>query len=201
MRGYDAAHRDYLEAKQPAERFLNDVNGSAVLSNLRSGTSLDRRVEELAGRSVLVAAHDQLTVALALIEVDGLCCAHPICRPSIFRRSPLMPGPTHVSDRHAVDFAGLGIQCHIGAISIIRARPFSVSMWAVRRRRWLDNDTASIRQTAPERWSCCDRTRLRVGDFAAAGESVVLQGLPQSHSILLQLGHHVPQSAILCLQE
>ena len=42
------------------------------LGDLLSGTSLDGRVAELAGRSVLIATRDQFAAALALIELDGI---------------------------------------------------------------------------------------------------------------------------------
>ena len=42
------------------------------LDDLLCGTTLRGRLPELAGRSVLVATHDQLAAALALIELDGL---------------------------------------------------------------------------------------------------------------------------------
>jgi acyl-coenzyme A synthetase/AMP-(fatty) acid ligase len=117
--------RNYLEAKQPAERFLHGANGSVVLADLRSGTSLDGCGEELAGRSVLLAVHDQLAAALALIELDGVARRVVLCPPDL----PAADIPdiaanaeadAIVSDRDAADFAGLGIQCHIGATSVIR---------------------------------------------------------------------------------
>ena len=54
-----------------SERFLWDFDTSIALADLASGSSLSGRADELCGRSVLVATTDQLTTALALIELDG----------------------------------------------------------------------------------------------------------------------------------
>jgi acyl-coenzyme A synthetase/AMP-(fatty) acid ligase len=55
-----------------AERFLFDRNARLRFTDLAAGTSLNARLGELAGKSVLVATGSQLTTALALIELDGV---------------------------------------------------------------------------------------------------------------------------------
>src|SRR5437899_4324924 len=55
-----------------AERALWGAEASVRLGELERGSSLGGRLEELRGRSVLVATGDQLTAALALIELDGV---------------------------------------------------------------------------------------------------------------------------------
>src|SRR2546422_6907379 len=55
-----------------SERSLGGADGSVALGDLAWGSSLGARLEELAGRCVLVATADQLTAALALIELDGI---------------------------------------------------------------------------------------------------------------------------------
>src|SRR2546425_6054080 len=55
-----------------AERALWGAEASVRLGELAGGSSLGGRLEELRGRSVLVATRDQLTAALALIELDGV---------------------------------------------------------------------------------------------------------------------------------
>src|SRR5256885_10518124 len=55
-----------------SERSLWGAGGSLALGDLAWGSSLGARPEELAGRRVLVATADQLTAALALIELDGI---------------------------------------------------------------------------------------------------------------------------------
>jgi acyl-coenzyme A synthetase/AMP-(fatty) acid ligase len=53
-------------------RFCWDRDSSVRLSDLNGGTSLGRgRIDDFAGRSVLLATANQLTAALALIELDG----------------------------------------------------------------------------------------------------------------------------------
>jgi len=55
-----------------AERFFFDRHTRACIADLAGGTSLGGRLEELTGKSVLVATGSQLTTALALIELDGI---------------------------------------------------------------------------------------------------------------------------------
>ena len=52
-------------------RFLQGSVSNANLGDLAAGSCLGGRGDELRGRSVLVATKDQLTAALALIELDG----------------------------------------------------------------------------------------------------------------------------------
>jgi acyl-coenzyme A synthetase/AMP-(fatty) acid ligase len=62
--------RDFL-ANAGARGFFWDRDVFARFTDLGSGTCLDGRLEDLTGRSVLVATASQLTTALALIELDG----------------------------------------------------------------------------------------------------------------------------------
>src|SRR5438309_11610512 len=55
-----------------SERSLWGADGGVALGDLARGSSLGGRLEELGGRCVLVATTDQLTAALALIELDGV---------------------------------------------------------------------------------------------------------------------------------
>ncbi len=55
-----------------SERFFWDRTARARITGLIGGTSFGGRLDELAGKSVLVAAGGQLTSALALIELDGV---------------------------------------------------------------------------------------------------------------------------------
>src|SRR2546425_1243560 len=54
-----------------AERALWGAEASVRLGELVGGSSLGGRLEELRGRSVLVATRDQLTAAVALLDPDG----------------------------------------------------------------------------------------------------------------------------------
>jgi acyl-coenzyme A synthetase/AMP-(fatty) acid ligase len=62
--------RQYL-ANASSERFFWDRAARGCVDHLARGTSLGGRLGELAGKSVLVATSNQLTTALALIELDG----------------------------------------------------------------------------------------------------------------------------------
>jgi acyl-coenzyme A synthetase/AMP-(fatty) acid ligase len=54
------------------QRFFFDRSARASVAAIAAGTSLGSRLEELAGRSVLLATGSQLATALALIELSGL---------------------------------------------------------------------------------------------------------------------------------
>src|SRR5262245_46770682 len=60
--------------------------GRAVrVGDLAPGTSLGGRLGELAGASVLLATTEQITAALALIELDGVARRLVICPPDLPR--------------------------------------------------------------------------------------------------------------------
>jgi acyl-coenzyme A synthetase/AMP-(fatty) acid ligase len=74
--------RDRLTAADRS-RHLHGRNVSVAVADLVHGTSLGGRLPELAGRSVLVATGDQLTAALALIELDGVARRLILCPPDL----------------------------------------------------------------------------------------------------------------------
>lgn len=59
--------------------FLWGADASVALGDLVRGSALGGRGEELRGRSVLIATRDQLTAALALIELDGVARRLVLC--------------------------------------------------------------------------------------------------------------------------
>jgi acyl-coenzyme A synthetase/AMP-(fatty) acid ligase len=94
------------------------AHASASLNMLASGTIFAGRIAELAGRSVLLATADQLTAALALIELDGVARRITLCAPDV--------GPEHlpaivadaevdaiVSDRAAPEHETLGLDLRV----------------------------------------------------------------------------------------
>src|SRR6266516_3885816 len=79
-----ASIRDKLgNTPEGSERFLWGATASVCLGQLLNGTSLGGRVAELAGRSVLVVTRDQLSAALALIELDGIARRLVVCTPDL----------------------------------------------------------------------------------------------------------------------
>src|SRR5580698_1013164 len=59
-------------AEKLSERFLSGVASDVAFSDLAGGSCLSGRAEELRGKSVLIATADQLSAALALLELDGI---------------------------------------------------------------------------------------------------------------------------------
>jgi acyl-coenzyme A synthetase/AMP-(fatty) acid ligase len=66
----------------PAGTF-HSVGAVVRLGALAEASSLGGRLEELRGRSVLIATRDQLTAALALIELDGVARRIVLCPPDL----------------------------------------------------------------------------------------------------------------------
>src|SRR5947209_14320659 len=66
-----------------SERALWGADASVTLGDLVRGSSLSGRLELLRGRSVLVATRDQLTAALALIELDAVARRLVLCPPDL----------------------------------------------------------------------------------------------------------------------
>ena len=66
-----------------SSRFLIGSKSQIAIEALRNGTSLGGRLKELAGKSVLVATHDQLAAAMAIIELDGIARRIIICPPDV----------------------------------------------------------------------------------------------------------------------
>jgi acyl-CoA synthetase (AMP-forming)/AMP-acid ligase II len=66
-----------------AERSLWGIRHGICLNELVSGSILGGHLDELRGRSVLLAVKDQLTAALALIELDGIVRRLVLCPPDL----------------------------------------------------------------------------------------------------------------------
>src|SRR5262249_12348836 len=65
-------------------RFFRGLECDIPLGALADGSSLDCDIAALfAGRSVLIATADQLTAALALVELDGTASRFVLCPPDV----------------------------------------------------------------------------------------------------------------------
>ena len=67
----------------PPDGRLHGIRHVIPLAELANATSLGGRLEELRDRSVVLLAKDQLTVALALIELDGVARRMVLCPPDV----------------------------------------------------------------------------------------------------------------------
>src|SRR5690349_21755985 len=72
-----------LDAGALSGRTIWGKEASICLDELREGSSLPGEVQHLRGRSVVLAARDQLTTALALIELDGIASRVVLCPPDL----------------------------------------------------------------------------------------------------------------------
>jgi acyl-coenzyme A synthetase/AMP-(fatty) acid ligase len=78
------ALRDALnDAQQQAASVIWGAGANVSIGDLIAGSTLGGRLEELRGRSVLLATSDQLTAALALIQIDGIARRLILCPPDL----------------------------------------------------------------------------------------------------------------------
>ena len=64
-------------------RFLADRKQHILLHEVVRHTVFGGRIAELAGKSIFLAAHDQLSASLALIELDGIAGRMVLCPPGV----------------------------------------------------------------------------------------------------------------------
>jgi acyl-coenzyme A synthetase/AMP-(fatty) acid ligase len=111
--------RDSL-TESPHARFLWGTGRSVAIDALRTGSCLGGRLRELAGRSVLIATHDQLETAMALIELDGVARRLVLCPTDVpTEHLPAVVADAEidavVTDRAAVDAHGIALRATVGA--------------------------------------------------------------------------------------
>ena len=76
--------RSTLADVRPGQhQWLHGATRSVRLDDVLSGTCLGGRVNELAGRSVVIDTRDQFAAALALIELDGIARRLIVCPPDL----------------------------------------------------------------------------------------------------------------------
>jgi acyl-coenzyme A synthetase/AMP-(fatty) acid ligase len=76
------ALRDYLGPERKG-RTISDAHKVVSLTNILSETCLVGRLDELSGRSVLLAVTDQLISAIAMTEIDGVARRMLLCPPDL----------------------------------------------------------------------------------------------------------------------
>jgi len=106
---------EYLASR---DRQLWSREAGIRICDLAAATSLGGRASELAGRSVLLVAHDQLAAALALIELDGVAGRIVVCPPDVGNKhlgSIIETAAVNavVSDGHSPDVSGAGHIPHV----------------------------------------------------------------------------------------
>jgi acyl-coenzyme A synthetase/AMP-(fatty) acid ligase len=72
-----------IAAGRLSQRFLSDACTRSCLAALVNGSSLGGCLDELRGRSVLLATQAQLPAAFALIELDGVARSIVLCPPDV----------------------------------------------------------------------------------------------------------------------
>src|SRR6266536_2745442 len=76
--------RDFLSQRADSSaRFLWATEAGVSLADLANRSSLGGALSALVGRCVLLATPDQLSTALALIELDGIARRLVLCPPGL----------------------------------------------------------------------------------------------------------------------
>ena len=102
------------DAARRPERFIWSAETQVALAELSAGSSLEGSLEELRGRSVLIITRDQLTAALALIQIDGVARRLILCPPDLaIEHLPLVMATAQV-DAVVSDYA----RADIGAMAV-----------------------------------------------------------------------------------
>ena len=96
-----------------SQRFLSDAYTRSYLAALGNGSSLGGRLDELRGRSVLLATQAQLPAAFALIELDGVARSIVLCPPDV--ASVHLPAVMEAAGVDAVvgDQSAVGVGCSV----------------------------------------------------------------------------------------
>jgi acyl-coenzyme A synthetase/AMP-(fatty) acid ligase len=71
------------QASNNASRFIWDADDCLCVTDLLTGTRLDRQLAEFSRRSVLIRTESQIAAALAMIELDGVARRMIICPPDL----------------------------------------------------------------------------------------------------------------------
>jgi acyl-coenzyme A synthetase/AMP-(fatty) acid ligase len=125
-------------------RYFRGACESVALADLIDGSGFGGRLGALRERSVLVATGDQLTAAVAMIELDGIARRLVICPPDVPQdhlRAIVATAEVDaiVSDRDTPDPGAFGIPLHVGCSATIerQAAQHDVQGSASRRTEWV----------------------------------------------------------------
>jgi len=119
---------------------LQDIAANIELKNLQSASSLGGRLEELRGKSVLIATEHQLEAALALIELDGVARRMVLCPPDLTSAHRAYAVAVSEADAAVVDLEAThaqapGVGCSVPIES--RLVPESVDRYSSHDTEWI----------------------------------------------------------------
>ena len=79
----DASLWDHVFSRDTTGRSISDSGGTIQLAELARASTLSMPLAAFRGRSVLLAARDQMPAALALLELDGIAARITLCPPDV----------------------------------------------------------------------------------------------------------------------
>ena len=120
------------------------VDGSVALADLARASTLGGRLEELRGASVVVAAQDQLTAAVLLIELDGVARRMVLCPPDLPAQHLPEVVRTAGADALVQDSAPIAVEA-LGALHRVAA---SAALTKTDTPRWQSHETEWVLLTS-----------------------------------------------------
>ena len=113
--------RDFSALDRLAGCTLWGLGSSVALRSLIHGSSLNHRLEDLRGKSLLIATGDQLTAALALLELDGIARRMVLCPPDLKRE--YIESAAEVAEIDAVILDGESPNAGIAGVDNVLCHP------------------------------------------------------------------------------
>ena len=124
---------DSIHARGAPSGQLRGTLGTVALADLPRATAFGEALEKLRGRSVLLAARDQLSAALSLLELDGVARRMVLCTPDL--KPEHLPGVIRTAEVDAcVRDEGSAPAQEIGIAEAVPVRPGLAPLRAPRRR-------------------------------------------------------------------
>jgi acyl-coenzyme A synthetase/AMP-(fatty) acid ligase len=123
-----------------SRRHLYGRHGSVALDALAAGSAFGGRLEAFCGRSVLLVAREQLSAAVALIELDGVADRIVICPPDVPLDHVRAIAATAevdamVFDEGTPDPGAFGVPLQVACSADVAASPIRVS--DIRQTEWV----------------------------------------------------------------
>lgn len=107
---------------------LHAPTASVALSELADGSTFGTALESFRGRSLLIATHEQLTTALASIELDGVARRIVLCTPDLTREQLESIAATAQADAIIQDAISATVRVARLVSHVVTPRPVQGSM-------------------------------------------------------------------------
>jgi hypothetical protein len=119
--GLPSSLRDWLLTNTGHDRYFWARDAKVSLADLAHGTSLNDSLQQIEGSSALIATREQLTTALALIELDGVARRLTLLPPDM--RPEYLPAVVANAQIDAIVTDDPAAYGHLGVAKIVTCSP------------------------------------------------------------------------------